>query len=402
TIEGVASAAFATGDTIDVLRPIPQRLDASGASLATISSAIKVNVTSGGSTVATDVHDDQDTPANSVPIPVKLYGVTGDVNITAGDLNVQLSHSSANPDSTRIGDGTETLEINPSGEATTRDGDAITELQAILAKILAAPATEAKQDTNIAGLAAILADLQLKADKTETQPCSIVGVATEAKQDDGITQLTTIAGKDFATQTTLAALNGKFGSIGQKANAASAPVTLSSEQEAIQTAIKTAVEIIDNAISGNEMQVDLVDLGGAATEATLAAQSAKLPASLGQKNKAGSLSVTMASDQESGENVLAFTQILFSSSSVNDAAYTQLLATIGTTAGKKVRIFYAGGEPMYLASGAALSETNIMMIWPGMDAEIDLALLASSRLSLKAVNLSTTINSGNLVINVLG
>ena len=77
-----------------------------------------------------------------------------------------------------------------------------------------------------ATLAALLAELELKANLTDTQPVSgsftITGSATEAKQDTQITRLnllsteakqdtqtthlSTIAGKDFATQTTLAAL----------------------------------------------------------------------------------------------------------------------------------------------------------------------------------------------------
>ncbi|MEA2038009.1 MAG: hypothetical protein U9O94_10975 [Nanoarchaeota archaeon] len=63
----------------------------------------------------TTVMEDIGTPANSRPLPVKLTGATGDINITAGDLNVQLSHSAVNYDSTRIGDGTDLLAINADG-----------------------------------------------------------------------------------------------------------------------------------------------------------------------------------------------------------------------------------------------------------------------------------------------
>lgn len=67
--------------------------------------------------------------------------------------------------------------------------------------------------------------------------------------------------EDFATETTLAALNAKLNSLGQKASAASAPVVLSTEQELILDAIKTAVENIDNDLG----------TGGLATEVTLQA-----------------------------------------------------------------------------------------------------------------------------------
>ena len=42
-------------------------------------------------------------------------------NITAGDIGVQLEHTGANFDSTRIGDGTELLAISANSEATVVD-----------------------------------------------------------------------------------------------------------------------------------------------------------------------------------------------------------------------------------------------------------------------------------------
>ena len=74
------------------------------------------------------VIEDTITPANNVPLPVKLTSVTGDINITAGDLNVQLSDTGANPDITRIGDGTNRLVMTAAGEATTYDATAEAEL----------------------------------------------------------------------------------------------------------------------------------------------------------------------------------------------------------------------------------------------------------------------------------
>lgn len=47
----------------------------------------------------------------------------GDININPDNLNleVQLEHDGSFPDSTRIGDGTEEWQINPSGEGTVHD-----------------------------------------------------------------------------------------------------------------------------------------------------------------------------------------------------------------------------------------------------------------------------------------
>ena len=62
------------------------------------------------------VLEDTVTPANNRPLPVKLTSVTGDINITAGDLNVQLTHTGATPDSTQIGDGTEIVNITTNND----------------------------------------------------------------------------------------------------------------------------------------------------------------------------------------------------------------------------------------------------------------------------------------------
>ena len=97
----------------------------------------------------------------------------------------------------------------PSTEA--KQDSAITELQSILAKIIAAPATEAKQDTGNTSLAS----LDGKDFATQTTLAAILAKiiaapATEAKQDTGNTSLASIDGKDFATQTTLAAILAKI------------------------------------------------------------------------------------------------------------------------------------------------------------------------------------------------
>jgi hypothetical protein len=418
TLDGVASAVFAAGDTVDILRPVPQRFTADGASLASvISPPMQIEVVSGGVTTDTTVKDDLDTPANTVPVPVRLHGLSGQINVTAGDLDIHISHAGATPDSVQIGDGTTVLGITASNEAKVNDAGAITELQAIKVLDFATEVTQAALSAkfgtlgqkNMAGSAPVVIASDQAAIPISNISGTIslpTGAATSALQTSGNASLTTLAAVDYATQTTLSALNGKFSSLGQKATVNSAPVVLSTEQEAILTAIKTAVELIDNTVNvSNQLDVKLADLNGAATEATLAAASAKLPAALGQQNTAGSLSVVIASDHQLAQkylNVLTFFQQKFAVDNVSDAVYLQIIADIGATAGKKVRIFYAGGEPIYFATGAAASEVNRFIIWPGMDAELELDIAANARISLKAVNASTTISSGILILNILG
>jgi hypothetical protein len=79
------------------------------------------------------------------------------------------------------------------------------------------------------------------------------GAATSAKQDTG--------------NTSVASIDTKTPSLGQATMANSSPVVIASNQSAIPIstdattlAIKTAVETIDNAIAGNEMQVDVLTM----------------------------------------------------------------------------------------------------------------------------------------------
>ena len=89
----------------------------------------------------------------------------------------------------------------------------------------------------------------------------VSGVATHAKQDTIIGHLDGVEGKLDAIETTNNACQVLLGTI-----------------DADTGAIKTAVQILDNAISGSEMQVDVVSSAlpsGAATQTTLASVLAK-------------------------------------------------------------------------------------------------------------------------------
>ena len=409
-LAGVVSADFAAGDTIDIYRAISPKFEPDGSMSATLTpSPIRINVDTGGGPTSTEVLDDQATPANTVPIPVRLYGTSSNINITADELNVQLSHTGGTPDSIQVGNGTNLMAVNASLEAQVRDDDANTTLTSIDGK----------------------------------------DFATE-------TTLASIDGKDFATETTLAAHTAKFGTLGQKTMAGSAPVVIASDQSALdvndisgtvslptgastsalqttgntslasidskQTDIRNSLDTLDNTVNGsNQVEVRLADLNGAATEATLSsidgkdfstettlsAMSAKLPAALGPQADAGSLSVTYSNDGSGipvdTDNVVAFQRLDFSSNNVTAGGYTELIGDIGATAGKKVQIFMSTGEPMYLATGGAGSENNRMIIFPGgfNGNKVELSLAANVRLSLQKVT-AGTVSAGQIIINVEG
>lgn len=67
-------------------------------------------------------------PDTESRIAVDLEGATISV---PGGIEVQLDHQAPNPDSVRIGDGTETANVNANNQLETRDNDANTSLTAI-------------------------------------------------------------------------------------------------------------------------------------------------------------------------------------------------------------------------------------------------------------------------------
>jgi len=111
TLSQTMDSAPAAGSAFTILRYSPGLVSATGSSTAAIT------FTRDG--VASEVIEDTVTPANNRPLPVKLQDFSGDMVLNATNLNleVQLDHDSAEPDSIQIGDGTETLSITAAGKA---------------------------------------------------------------------------------------------------------------------------------------------------------------------------------------------------------------------------------------------------------------------------------------------
>lgn len=124
--------------------------------------------------VAKDTAD----PSGTLAVPVEIVGVDGTtINITAGDINVQLTDQGANADVVRIGDGTNQLSIDANGKIGVEDSGTITELQSVVTELEALNTTDFATETTLTALAG-------------------TDFATE-------TTLQSIDGKDFATETTL-------------------------------------------------------------------------------------------------------------------------------------------------------------------------------------------------------
>jgi hypothetical protein len=164
---------------------------------------------------------DSTTPANVVAVPVKIMAVDGtNINITAGDINIQTTDMGASFDSMRVGDGSGNyIGLTASQEAKTNDSAARASLVTINTSLVDIPnviTTEGGPQTSkgvmIMGHTGGGVARHIKVSGTGVQDVSIsssalpTGAATEAKQDTGNTSLGSIDTK-LSSQAT-AALQG--------------------------------------------------------------------------------------------------------------------------------------------------------------------------------------------------
>lgn len=113
------------------------------------------------------VKKDTGTPANTVSVPVEITGASGPINITAGDINVQLTDLGANFDRTRIGDGTNQWNMNGSNEGLVHDSDNLVQTSATALSVASidtkTPALVGGKVPVDTGLVQALTDTQLRA-----------------------------------------------------------------------------------------------------------------------------------------------------------------------------------------------------------------------------------------------
>ena len=93
--------------------------------------------------------------------------------------------------------------------------------------------------------------------------------------------------------------------------------------------------------------------------------------------------------------------IFYQYSGVNNSAWTQIEASTASQS-NALTLFESGGYAMELGIGAAASETRLMVIPPGgLNGEINIAIPAGSRLSVRCLE-AQTVSVGYIVCNLLG
>ena len=227
-----------------------------------------------------DITKDTVTPANTIPMPVEIVAASGTpISITANNLNMQLTHAGANPDSTQIGDGTNLLGVTAANEAKVRTAQLPTVLgtQVVAASTavniasdqivpVSGPLTDVQLRATSVPVSGPLTDAQLRAIAVPVSATALplpTGAATSANQATEIASLASIDAK----LTNPLPVSGAFYQATQPVSVATLPLPTSAATETSLAAAAASVASIDTKLT-NPLPVSVAALplpAGAAT-----------------------------------------------------------------------------------------------------------------------------------------
>lgn len=201
-------------------------------------------------------------PSETVAIPVEIVSASGsEINITAGDINIQTTSEGPTFDSMRLGSGVGLYaEITPNSELSVHDQDVLDELDS--------------QTTLLATITTEIGEINTKTPMLVGGSVPVVGPLTDVQL-----RATAVPVSGPLTDTQLRAT-----AVPVIANAGTNLNTSALSLEATQLLVKAKTDNLD------------VLLSTRATNADLLAMSAKLPTTLGAKTGANSLSIVPATD----------------------------------------------------------------------------------------------------------
>lgn len=191
------------------------------------------------------------------------------------------------------------------------------------------------------------------------------GIHVDSSGDLQVDVLSSALPSGAATETTLSAINTKTPALGQTTMAGSSPVAIASNQSAIPVSQSGTWTVVTSSFPTT---VD-VNVGAASTSTIRTTEGSRTYAD-SANNAYASVNVTTG----------AWVQLIAST-----AAAINLLCVTDT-----------GGQVMELGTGAAASETRIMLVATGWSACLPIRIAASTRISVRAV--TATANTGNLTI----
>lgn len=442
TLAETLASAPAVGVTFQILRHKYPLVGSDGTIpvTATVSSGPVQFVRDG---VDTEVSEDTITPANNRPLPVKLTGITGDITITANDLNVSLSHVN---DSVKIGDGTDLALVTAAGELNVLESNSAA-IAASLSVIDDWDETDRAKVNIIAGQAGVAAGSGTVSALTQrvvlaTDVALPTGTNTlgSVKITDGTdTALVTAAGEQNVLESNSAAIaaslsviddwdetdRAKVNPIAGQAGVQGASGVVTALTQRVVLATDVALPAGTNAI-GKLSANDGIDIGDVTINNAAGASAVNIQDGGNSITVDGTVSAaqsgnwstrtqdgagTAITSKTVGTNVgihvfplsntvSEFVRNDYSSTNVTTAAYTQLIASTSNEY-QQVEIFDSSGQTLKLATGAAASEVDRFIITPGgNDRPIRFRIASGTRISIKAI--SATASTGEIDINFYG
>ena len=225
------------------------------------------------------VNRDTSNPANTNALPVEIMGANGVVlNVTSGDLNVEILHNGSAPSSTRIGDGTTLVGVTTSNELKTTEQDIVS------------TGTITVIDSNPTGTSTPGSFVQVGCSGKNTVTFQVSGSGSGE-----LAMAYTLNDSNWVIMTGSLLKNMQDGSISTVIGGDGVYSLNCSGMYAVKvwgiTTISGTISITMLSSKGGDLVTDPV------TSSYLASISAKLPVTLGQKTMAASTSVTVASDQ---------------------------------------------------------------------------------------------------------
>lgn len=428
------SVAPSPGDTFDILRQTSLTLT-SGGTISTTSGPVQF-VLDG---VDTEVEEDTITPANNRPLPVKLIGMDGDVVINSNNLNleVQLEHDTADYDSVRIGDGTETVAVNASNEMQVADDTARTSLGTIAGAV---SGSEMQVDV-VAPLPAGTnnigdVDVLTLPDVTQSTHDNLNLNANIQVGDADVANGNPVPVSDAGGSITVDATDLDIRDLAHTQDSVQigdgteiAAVNASNELQVRDNDANTSLTTLAGAVSGTEVQVDVVAALPAGTNnigdvdvltepATAADNAVGLPSVVKVVAGFDGANVQALSTDSSGVlNVNATATVArldvvdfldtnpvldTSSSNIPDSGDNPLevVASLASDV-QQIRVNDTTGKFIGVYTGAALSEVLQCVIGPGMDGVIEVSMSSGERVSLRHMS-NTDITVGELLIQFNG
>lgn len=330
-----SSVAPIAGVSIKACRWVTAKADSEGA-LTTASGPIQF--TRNGSTQT--VVEDTTVPANNRPLPVKITGITGDINITANDLNVSLDHAN---DSIKIGDGVDLLAINADGSINVSGPLTDAQIRATALPV-SGPLTDAQIRATALPVSGPLTDAQIRA-----TALPVSGPLTDA-------QLRAVA----------VPVSGTFFQATQPVSAATLPLPTGAATSAKQDLLLAELQLKADLTETQPVSLASIPLPtGAATQATLASllTELQLKADLTETQP-----VSMASAAPEAVRAASFQEIL----NLTTVAQT-FTAPANAKWCKIMNTTVTAAETIRVKIGGVATTTSGMRLEPGRSEDFDVA-----------------------------